>query len=103
MVGEFANEPSEQRLGSWKLDLLKVRAAVPFVDAVMVVVPEERIVAVFPTVVERILDSLGERLGFRDSEHANSDDLVAEITAPISNDLDVAVCHPRPMVVSPSK
>jgi hypothetical protein len=72
-------------------------------DAVMIVVPEERIVAVFPTVVERIFDSLGERLGLRDSEHANSDDLVAEITAPIANDLDVAVCRLRPMVVAPSK
>ena len=94
MVGEFANELSEQGLGSWKVDLLQFRAAMSFVDAVMVVVPENRNVAVFPTVVERIFDSLGEGLGLRDSEHANSDDLVAEITAPIANDLGVAVCHP---------
>ena len=94
MIGEFANESSEQGPGSGKVDLLQFRAAMSFVDAVMVVVPENRNVAVFPTVVERIFDSLGEGLGLRDSEHANSDDLVAEIAAPIANDLDIAVCHP---------
>jgi len=77
--------------------------AVAFVDAVVVVVPEDRIVAVLSAVVERILDSLRERLGFRDAKHANPDDHVTEITAAIANDLDVVARHPRLMVNAPSK
>jgi hypothetical protein len=75
----------------------------PFVDPVMVIVPEEWVVFALSSVVERILDSLWEFFGFRNAKDANSDDFIAEITPTIANDLDIVVFHPQLMVVVPSK
>lgn len=104
MIGKFSNELSEQFLGSRKVDFLQLRAAVAFVNALVIVVSEDRIVAVRPTVVGCILDHLREFLGLRNAKHPDPDDRIAEIASPVANDFNVTVVfQPRLMVVAPSK
>jgi hypothetical protein len=104
VVGEFVDELPEEGFEAWEVYRLRVGTDVSLVGPVVVVIAEERIVVVLSAVVECILDPFGERLGRWNAKHADPNDLVAEITSPVPNHLDIAVVfHRQLMVIAPTK
>jgi hypothetical protein len=104
VVGQFVYESVQQCFDAGKVDRGRLRIAVAFVVAVVIVVPEDRCIPVFVTVVERVFDSVREFIRSGDAQDANSNYFVIEIASAITNHFDITVFfYLRLMVSPPSK
>jgi hypothetical protein len=86
--GELVDEATEKLVVSGKVDDIHLGAFVSLVDAMVVVVPENRPGCALPSVVEGVLDAVRKPLRSRYTEHADADDMIPEVTPAVTNDRD---------------
>jgi hypothetical protein len=88
-VGQFLDEPIEERFEPREIDAFHLRTLVALVDAVMIVVSENRVVSPLPPVVECVLDTHRELLRDRNTEDPDPDDVRPAITASVTDNRDI--------------